>query len=237
LSNTDVEPFKEVEEIPKDFQAQQPFESNLIYQGRKAKRVNFTTNKITLAPRTYFYNPINFEEEGELISFTVAVNDPGMKVICFLYDQDGTAEEIVNRSMREVSFLGRGFTLAEAEEVLPIEVSIDKSGKRHPVRPWLSRYKNTFSQPNQLYNDVKGTENDKWIVLEYTPEIRETYSRIYFTVQNPLNESRMIHHMTISRIVFIDVFKTNVVSKQAEELNNVAARRLVDGRIRPKIER
>jgi hypothetical protein len=235
LSNTDVLSHKEVEEIPSDFQAQQPFESDLIYQGRKAKRVNFTTNKITLSANSSFYNPINFEEYGELISFTVAVNDPGMKVICFIYDQDGAAEEINNRTMREVAVLGRGMTIAEAEEVLPIGVARDINGMRHPVRPWISRYKHTFSNPLSTYEEVKGTDNDKWIVLEYTPEIRETYSRIYFTLQNPLPESRIIHHMTISRIVFIDVFKTNVISKQQEELIN-KANRVIEGRLRPKLE-
>lgn len=235
MSNTDISYHKEVEEIPKDFQAQEYFESDLIYQGRRAKRVNFTTNKITLSPNTSFYNPINFEEYGELISFTVAVNDPGMKVVCFIYDQDGSPEEINNRTMREVAILGRGMTLAEAEELLPTNIARDINGMRHPVRPWLSRYKHTFSDPMSLYDEVKGTEDDKWIVLEYTPEIRETYSRIYFTVQNPLNEPRIIHHMTISRIVFIDVFKTNVISKQQEELVN-KANRVIEGRLRPKLE-
>ena len=65
--------------------------------------------------------------------------------------------------------------------------------------------KNTFTGTETNYELIKGTEFDKWIVLEYAPTIPLEHRRFFFNVHNNLETgSRMIHRITIDRIVFVE---------------------------------
>ena len=184
---------------------QQIFVEDVRYQGRKAKRVNIETNKINIAAHSSYDYPIDSAESGVLIAFTVAVNDPSIAVECIMYGDDNSEDIINNRTMREVAMLGRGLTLGEAEALDPDSTSLDKGGRPHAARPYLARYKNTFTGTETNYDLLKGTENDKWIVLEYAPTLPQQYSRIYFNIRNDRETGdRLIHHLFVSRIRFID---------------------------------
>ena len=213
------------------------FESSVFdYKGRKAKRINVTTERITLAPNTEWSSTIDFNESGELLAFTVDVNDPGMVVMCFVYDEDGSPEPINDRSMHGTVAIGRGMSVLEAYETRPDLSSVDRSGIRHPYRPYISRFKSTFTTVSMDYELIKGSDDDRHIVMEYAPDFRELYNRIYFTVQNPTTNARMIHYLTISRVKFIDVYQKKSIPKPTEELLNLSRRVARNGTIRPAIE-
>ena len=213
------------------------FESPIFdYKGRKAKRINVTTERVSLAPHTQLGSTIDFNETGELLAFTIDVNDPGMILYCIIYDEDGSPEPINDRSMHGTVVLGRGMSVLEAYETRPDHTSVDRSGTRHPYRPYMSRFKSTFTTLDLDYDTIKGTDDDKHMVMEYAPDFRELYNRIYFTVQNPTNNTRMITYLTISRIKFIDVYQKKSIPKATEEIVNISRRISKSGTIRPKIE-
>lgn len=175
------------------------------FQGRLARRVDIQTNRINVNAHSRWDYEIDIAEQGVLIGFSIAVNDPLLAVDCSVFSSDGSETIVTTQTMREQVILGRGMTLGEAEATRPDGTSLDKRGTPHSIKPYVSRYKHTFTGEETDYEKIKGTEDDRWIVLEYAPVIRENYHRIFLSVRNT-NETgnRMIHYLSLSRIRFVD---------------------------------
>jgi hypothetical protein len=187
------------------------FAQNTVFQGRKAERRNFVTAGINIgAGRSYPY-PIDEGGEGVLLSFTVAVNDENMVVDCYIYDEEGRENPLNDRSMLGVAMLGRGMTVGQAHAVDDSGTSLDMPGVMNTSYPWLSRYKFTPTGTEIDYTTYRGSIDDRWIVLTYTPVVKEQYSRLFFNVRNEnTTGDRMIHHMSIQRIKFVDLTSSPV---------------------------
>ena len=182
------------------------FAQDITLGNRKAERRNFVTNGINIGAGKSYPYPIDEGGEGILLSFTVAVNDENMVVDCFLYDEEGRENPVNDRSMLQVAILGRGMTVGQAHAVDDSGTSLDMPGTYNPSYPWLSRYKFTPTGTQIEYTSYRGTIDDRWIVLTYTPVVRDTYTRLFFNVRNENTDGdRMIHHMSIQRIKYVDL--------------------------------
>lgn len=179
------------------------FDQIIVYKGRLAKRVNNTAEKIKLAATSEYPQPIESKVGGELVGFTVATNNPEMKVTCFIYDGEGDVDTIVDSTIKEVTYLGYGMTHGEAIETDGMGLSVDKTGSPHPIKPYVLRYKSTRSSLALTYAEAEGLPEDEWYVLDYAPVIKEAYSRLFFNITNKFTEQRMIHFLTFRRIDYI----------------------------------
>jgi len=182
----------------------QEFYKQFQYQGRPAFRIDTSTKRLNLPALSDIPNPIDVTEDGLLIGFTVAVNDPNIRVTCTIYGEGGSSTTLNDVTMREVTFLGRGMNLGVAESVSPQGVSLDPACVKEDIWPYIARYKFTYSLGHQTddYNSIKGTEFDKWIVLAYSPSIKEAYNRLYLTITNPNQNDQLMHVFQVSRIKF-----------------------------------
>ena len=98
-------------------------------------------------------------------------------------------------------------------------VSVDQRGERHPVFPYILRFKSTYTDITKTYSEVAGSAADKQIVLDYAPDFKIPYSSIYFNVQNTSRtEPAIIHHMVLTRIVYIDIYEELTPTKKMEIL-------------------
>jgi hypothetical protein len=174
------------------------------YEGRPAYRVETSTKQLNIESQKDIPQPIDATEDGVLVGFTVAVNHPAIRVTAVLYGQDGTFTTLNDVTMKEVTYLGRGLTQGQAESVSPQGASLDQKGEKDDIWPWIQRYRYTYSLAHlsDTYANVRGTEFDKWIVLAYTPQIKEPYSRFFLTITNTAATDQLIHVMQISRIKF-----------------------------------
>lgn len=184
-----------------------PFQTGISttqYQGRAAYRIDTSTTKLNLPASSDMADPIDVTEDGVLIGWTIAVNDPNITVTCVLYGDQGSFTTLNDITMREVTFLGRGLTLGQAESISPQQVSLDQKGLKDDIWPWIQRYKFTYSlgHLNDAYSAIRGTEFDKWIVLAYTPTIKENYTRLVLDVTNNNSTDRLMHLFQCSRIKF-----------------------------------
>lgn len=179
------------------------------YKGKAAQNITFDISQgVHLDPLTEYPYPINVNEEGELIHFSVSVNDENMFVVCILYDSENRATVICNDNMLSLARKGKGLTVAEAIAVDNNGISLDKGGRAHNVASYLSRSKHTFSfgHLSDPYDLVEGTNDDKYYVIEYSPLVPHPYQRIYFTIQNQGNDGRLIHEATVKRIAYVDKY-------------------------------
>lgn len=184
-----------------------PFQTGISstqYQGRAAYRIDVSTKKLNIGATLDMQSPIDVVEDGVLIGWTIAVNDPNITVTCVLYGDAGSFTSLNDVTMREVAFLGRGLTLGQAESISPQQVSLDQKGQKDDIWPWLQRYKHTYSlgHLNDSPASIRGTEFDKWIVLAYTPTIKENYTRLVLNVTNNNTTDQLIHLFQCSRIKF-----------------------------------
>lgn len=175
------------------------------YGGRKAEVITFEiAQPVTLQANTEYIYPVSKYEDGEVVHFTVAMNDPEMRIVLTLYDDTQKPDPLCNESANDLVLLGRGMTHAEAVATDVDGVSIDLKGQRHSVMPYILRYKNTFSYgygPAD-YSQVAGKPEDRWYVIEYEPTIAAPYKKIFFTIQNKTQNDRIIHYARLRRYAF-----------------------------------
>ena len=186
------------------------FESDpyFLSTGEIVKRINYETNSVGIRAGSFFdYKLDTGLENGEIIYFNVSVNDPEIAVQCTIYDSKYGETPLTNMTMKRTAVLGRGMTLGEAESLIPDGiggyVSADKRGTPHPVVPYLSRYKHTFTRSSMTYANVRGTDDDRWIVLEYAPVKTTRYNRMIFNIENKSNTDRLIHVLSLQRRKFL----------------------------------
>lgn len=175
------------------------------YGGRKAEVITFEiASAITLQANTEYIYPINKYEDGEVVHFTVAVNDPDMRVVLTLYDDSQKPDPMCNESANDLVLLGRGMTHAEAYATDVDGVSIDLKGQRHSVMPYVLRFKHTFSYGYTPADSdlVAGTPNDRWFVIEYEPTLAAPYKKIFFTIRNSTSSPKMVHYARLRRYAF-----------------------------------
>lgn len=211
------------------------FESDpyLLPSGDVVKRINYETNSVGIKAGSYFDYKLDTREEiGEVIYFNVSVNDPGIAVICTMYDSRHGETPLTNMTMRRTAVLGRGMTLGEAESVIPDGkggfVSADKGGIPHPVVPYLSRYKHTFTLSTMKYENVVGTDDDRWIVLEYAPVRTTRYNRMIFNIKNTSTNDRMIHVVSLQRIRYLsadEIAESGITEVSRAQVQSMQARR------------
>lgn len=186
------------------------FESDpyVLSTGDIVKRINYETNSVGIRAGSYFdYKLDTGIENGEIIYFNVSVNDPGIAVICTIYDSRYGETPLIDATMKKTAVLGRGMTLGEAEALIPDGVggytSADRRGTPHSVVPYLSRYKHTFTLSTMKYQNVVGTDDDRWIVLEYAPVRTTRYNRMIFNIKNTSDNNRLIHLVSLQRIRYL----------------------------------
>jgi hypothetical protein len=182
--------------------------SKTTYGGVPAFRIDVAIGPITLGPGNDLANPIDVTENGVLLHYSVAVNDPGMKITSILYGDNNSQTTLWDDSIEAITYLGRGMTQGQAQAVNPgvIQYSLDPHGTKDDAWPWIQRYRCTYSRDamtaNLQYDDVAGTKDDIWLVAVYTPELKEGYSRVYLNVKNTSAQPRMILKLQMSRYKF-----------------------------------
>lgn len=174
-------------------------------------------SKQRISPNRSWDNPITYEEVGYITGFVVAVNDPDMKVTFRIEGEDHTEIVIHDFTMHETARLGLGMTLGEFYSKNPVGggTSRDVRGSKHSTRPFLNRAKTTFTGTETDFNLIQGTDNDKWIVLEYDPELPRKYNALTLDVMNTLGEGdRLIHEIFVERMVVVSQYQTQVAQRQ-----------------------
>lgn len=185
-------------------------------RGRLAQNITFDISQsVALEANSEYPYGINVYEDGELRHFSVSVNDINMYVLCVLYDEQNRPTVIADDNMLTLAKKGKGLTVGEATATDHNGISLDKGGRPHPVATYLSRSKHTFSYGHVAdnYDDVNGTDFDKYYVIEYAPSIPHPYKRIFFTIQNRGENSRLIHEATVKRIAYVDQYELVISDK------------------------
>jgi hypothetical protein len=203
-------------------------ETQTTYKGRMAENIAYEIlQPVNLQGNSQYAYPINEYEDGEIEHFTVSTNSDQMRVVCILYDDRNRPTTICNETARELVIRGRGMTLAQALARDQDDISLDNPSTPHNRKPYVARYKDTFSlgfhDPSD-YNTVVGTEDDKHYVIEYAPASPRAYKKIYFNVQNLNTDARVIHYLTVSRFAFEDRYDYSGPITQQDEEQLQAAR-------------
>ena len=193
------------------------------FKGRIAEDISWAIGQsFRLDPNSEYPYSINENEDGELEYFSAIVNDENLYVVCYSYDEDNNPTIIADDNMKSLARKGRGMTTGEAEATDHNGVSLDKGCRPHPVMSYLARSKHTFSHGHlsDSYESVEGTEFDKHYVMEYAPVRRaQPYKRIFFTIQNRGDETRLIHEAFVKRIAYVDKYEI-VVNNESVNKNS-----------------
>jgi hypothetical protein len=183
-------------------------EHKTTYAGLPAFRIDVSIVNLVLGPGQAMANPVDVTENGVLLGWTVAVNDPAMKITSIIYGDNNTSTTLWDDTIEAITYLGRGLTQGQADAVAPgqINYSLDMQGVKDDMWPWIQRYRSTPSK-NAIVNNIQydtyaGTADDIWLVAAYTPVSKEGYSRIYLNVTNTSANPRMILRLQMSRIKF-----------------------------------
>jgi hypothetical protein len=193
-------------------------ESKTTYAGLPALRIDVAIGPLTLGAGDDMANPIDVSKTGVLLGYTVAVNDPNMRITSIIYGDNNSSTTLWDDTVEAISYLGRGLTQGQAEAVSSgtIAYSLDIQGQKDEMWPWLQRYRSTPSksamQNNLQYSDYAGTKDDIWLVCAYTPAVKEGYSRVYLNITNNSANPRMILRLQISRIEFQPTTSTTYTS-------------------------
>ena len=169
--------------------------------------------KQTIAASRHWDSPISYEETGYILGFLVAVNDPEMRVIFKIEGEDRTEIMIHDHTMTETALLGLGMTYGEFISKNPVGggTSRDIRGTKHSTRPFLSRAKTTFTGEETIYDRIKGSIDDKWIVLEFDPELPRKYYAFSLDVENTNGEGdRLVHEIYVDRMVVVSSYETQI---------------------------
>jgi len=183
-------------------------QSKTTWGGVPAFRIDIATANITLAAGEELANPLDVSENGVLLGWSIAVNDPGMKITSIIYGDNSTSTTLWDDTIEAISYMGRGLTEGQAKAVAPgqYNYSLDAQGQLDHMWPYLQRYRSTPSlyamQNNLQYEDYVSTRDDVWLVAVYSPSIKEGYSRVFLNIKNTGSESRMILRLQLSRIKF-----------------------------------
>lgn len=192
------------------------------YQGRQAQNIIYEISQpVQIQGNELYSYPIEEQEDGQLIHFTVSVDSDQIKVIMILYDADNRAATICNDTARDLAVKGRGMTLSQALAKDMNNISLDMPGVNHFVMPYVARYKDTFSlgfNDPADYNLVAGTENDKFYIIEYAPSIPRAYQRISFNVANIGADTRTIHYVMVNRYRFLDRYDYGPIPRTPQDI-------------------
>lgn len=192
--------------------------SKTVYQGLPAFRTDIAQSNIVLEPGAQLDNPVDVTENGVLLGWTVAVNDPNMIITSQIWGDNGSVTTLWNDTIEAVTYLGRGMTHQQAIATAPGQYpySLDIPGVRDDTWPWIRRYRSTFSlyamQQGLTYDQVKGSKHDIWLVCDYTPSNKDGYSRVTLNVKNNSANPRMVLQFFMSRIKFQPVVQPEYTS-------------------------
>lgn len=191
------------------------------FKGRIAEDISWAIGQsFRLDPNSEYPYSINENEDGELEYFSAIVNDENLYVVCYSYDEDNNPTIIADDNMKSLARKGRGMTTGEAEATDHNGVSLDKGCRPHPVMSYLARSKHTFSYGHlsDSYESVEGTQFDRYYVMEYAPVRRaQPYKRIFFTIQNRGDETRLIHEAFVKRIAYVDKYEIVVNNEPVDK--------------------
>ena len=140
-----------------------------------------------------------------------------MKVTFKIEGEDRTEIVLHDHTMEEAARLGMGMTYGEFYSTNPVGggTSRDIRGSKHSTRPFLARAKTTFTGVETNFDLIKGTVDDKWIVLQFDPELPRKYYALTLDVENTLGEGdRLIHEIFVDRMVVVSQYATQVAHKQ-----------------------
>lgn len=195
-------------------------------QGRIVKTATFQGSLIEIPQNMGMNGYQDYYEEGRLVSFSIACNDPDMIPIVFIENSVGSRDKINELSYREAVTLGRGMTLGEATSTIVVKdigkTSRDISGQRHKIFPYVSRYKGTFTGTETDYSKIKGTVDDKYFVMNYEPNEYIPYKRLYIDVYNGSTDgNRMVHRIEVKRLIYEDPsqYKADVGETELTDMN------------------
>lgn len=187
------------------------------YQGEFVRLYSTTSKQQNVSASKHWDYPIVFEETGYLTGFIIAVNDPEMRVIFKIQGEDHTEITLHDHTMTETSLLGLGMTYGEFISKIPAGggTSRDIRGDKHSTRPFLARAKTTFTGDETDYEKIKGTKDDIWIALHFDPELPRKYYALSIEIENTNGEGdRMIHEITVDRMVVTSQYETQIEKKQ-----------------------
>jgi len=176
------------------------------YHGRLVRFSQQKTSRFTINADSFWDYPIVEDRKGILVYFIVSVNDEDMKVTAKLKDFQNNFFELNNRTMKELSYLGRGLTYGEAHAISSSGTSLDKSGFPHTTLPYLSRFKDTPTGGETEYEHYVGTPEDKWITLAYYPVDPLEFNRFELDIKNTRADgaARYVHEVEVFIIYPLD---------------------------------
>ena len=160
------------------------------------KKINEFQFNITVSPNTT-YSIVDTANEagGELQGFRVATNRPELIMQVTVYG-DSPSPDIINAfTMQELLSRGAGITPGDAE-VQPQLRSKDPTGVPNGLFPWLARYK------DETLADYLGYA-DRRIVLMYTPNTYDVYTRLVVNLVNTsTTDAAIVQEITVRRLVY-----------------------------------
>ena len=179
-----------------------------FYEGHNVITDIFRAQGLSLDALTGLTAPQYYAEPGYLISFRLAANDENMGVKAFVKGMGDNSYTLADYTFRQMASLGLGMTLGEAEETYFTEegeTSRDLSGRTSDEYPFLVRYKHLPTGTEPDYEMYKGTLDDKYMVMEYTPRQPPKFNTLFFDVYNGNSSgTRLIHELTIKRYIIMD---------------------------------
>lgn len=195
------------------------------HEGRLVRYTRYFAINMEVAQNQSMTGYQDYYEDGRLVAFSISCNDHDMIPIVFIENSAGSKDIINDLSYKEAVVLGRGMTFGEATSQVRTPqgfTSRDISGQRSTVFPYVSRYKDTFSGTNTEYEQIKGTIDDKYYVMEYQPDLWVPYKRLYIDVYNgSTSGTRLIHRMEIKRLVYITSDQVDEYNKQDTEFTKL----------------
>lgn len=158
------------------------------FRGEPVRYVELTGSKIDV-PAASIYTPgaVSLIVDGVIDSFRVSCNDAGFRIVCKIRDHEGGVRTIMNETVGELALDGAGMTTGEIQEDVTSS-AMDKTGTFDPSNPYIMRGKNQFSGNNLVYEQVLGTPDDRFLVVNFSPIDKLEFSRIEFYIENTTNE-------------------------------------------------
>jgi hypothetical protein len=181
------------------------------FKGVPVKYISFTSESIPVDANSIYDGIEVYRFKGILRDFTVTTNDENFEVFVQIKDHENGRIVINDKSMKKISLIGRGISHGETQPDVTGS-SRDVVGVRHPIKPYLMRYKNQPSGGLTNYDDYKGTDDDLYITLDYAPTDPYEFTELVFRIVNTNVQGggRIIHYLELGILkVLTDLERAN----------------------------
>jgi hypothetical protein len=174
------------------------------FKGQPVRYVSFSTEAISINANSIYTGVQVIRFKGILRDFSCTVNDENIEVFVQIKDHENGRIVINDKTMKKISLIGRGISHGETQPDVT-GTSRDVVGVRHPIKPYLMRYKNQPTGTETDQSIYAGTDDDLYITLDYAPDEPYEFTELVFNVINTNSQgiSRLIHFLEIGVLQII----------------------------------